>query len=126
MTGYHGGAVATAALAIVVDSISWRWMFVIGAPPALVLVPLVVRHLPESAAYLLAHGRRAEAEEVARRNELQLESAPAVAPHAGEESAAGAAATVRTLFTVRSSGPHRGHTAVLRTAPRPGAVPLPS
>jgi MFS transporter, AAHS family, benzoate transport protein len=100
MTGYHVGAVATAALAIVVvDSIGWRWMFVIGALPALVLVPLMLRHLPESAAYLLAHGRRAEAEEVARRHGLQLETAPAAAPHAGEESAAGAAATVRTLFT---------------------------
>ena len=100
MTGYHVGAVATAALAIVVvDSIGWRWMFVIGALPALVLVPLMVRHLPESPAYLLTHGRRAEAEEVARRHGLRLEGAPAAAPHAGEESAAGAAATVRTLFT---------------------------
>jgi MFS family permease len=100
MTGYHVGAVATAALAIVVvDSIGWRWMFVIGALPALVLVPLMLRHLPESAGYLLAHGRRAEAEEVARRHGLQLETTPAVAPHTGEESAAGAAATVRMLFT---------------------------
>jgi AAHS family benzoate transporter-like MFS transporter len=100
MTGYHVGAVATAALAIVVvDSIGWRWMFVIGALPALVLVPLMVRHLPESPAYLLTHGRRAEAEEVARRHGLQPERAPAAAPHAGEGSTAGAAATVRTLFT---------------------------
>src|SRR3712207_9338237 len=74
-------------------------MFVIGALPALVLVPLMLRHLPESAGYLLAHGRRAEAEEVARRHGLQLETAPSVAPRAGEESAAGAAATVRMLFT---------------------------
>jgi MFS transporter, AAHS family, benzoate transport protein len=101
MTGYHVGAVVTAALAIVVvDSIGWRWMFVIGALPALVLVPLMLRHLPESAAYLLTHGRRAEAEEVARRHGLTLEATPAgAAPRAGEESAGGAAATVRTLFT---------------------------
>ncbi|MGY1591445.1 MFS transporter [Geodermatophilus sp. SYSU D00708] len=101
MTGYHVGAVATAALAIVVvDSIGWRWMFVLGALPALVLVPLMLRHLPESAAYLLAHGRRGEAEEVARRYDLELErpAAPADA-HAGKSSSAGAAATVRTLFT---------------------------
>ncbi|MGY1624732.1 MFS transporter [Geodermatophilus sp. SYSU D00965] len=101
MTGYHVGAVATAALAIVVvDSIGWRWMFVIGALPALVLVPLMLRHLPESAAYLLAHGRRAEAEEVARRYDLELlrPAAPADA-HAGESNSTGAAATVRTLFT---------------------------
>ncbi|MGY1761944.1 MFS transporter [Geodermatophilus sp. SYSU D00779] len=101
MTGYHVGAVATAALAIVVvDSIGWRWMFVLGALPALVLVPLMVRRLPESAAYLLTHGRRAEAEEVARRYGPALEPPPAdAAPRAGEGSAAGAAATVRSLFT---------------------------
>lgn len=100
MTGYHVGAVATAALAIVViPSLGWRWMFVIGALPALVLVPLMLRNLPESPAYLLTHGRRAEAEEIARRHGLQLASAPPAAPHAGEGSAAGAAATVRTLFT---------------------------
>jgi MFS family permease len=97
MTGYHVGAVMTAALAIVViPNLGWRWMFVIGALPALVLVPLMLRHLPESASYLVAHGRRAEAEQVARRYGLELESPQSpVAPHAGK----GAGATVRTLFT---------------------------
>jgi benzoate transport len=97
MTGYHVGAVATAALAIVViPNLGWEWMFVLGSLPALVLVPLMLRLLPESASYLLAHGRRAEAEEVARRHGLELESPAApVAESAGE----GAGATVRTLFT---------------------------
>jgi AAHS family benzoate transporter-like MFS transporter len=97
MTGYHVGAVTTAALAIVViPNLGWRWMFVLGALPALVLVPLMVRQLPESASWLVAHGRRAEAEAVARRHGLELESpAAAVAPHAGEA----AGATIRTLFT---------------------------
>jgi MFS transporter, AAHS family, benzoate transport protein len=97
MTGYHVGAVTTAALAIVViPALGWRWMFVIGALPAVVLIPLMLRHLPESASYLVAHGRRAEAEEVARRYGLALETPAApVAEHAGE----GAAATVKTLFT---------------------------
>ncbi|WP_199584422.1 aromatic acid/H+ symport family MFS transporter [Blastococcus sp. TF02A-30] len=101
MTGYHVGAVATAALGIVViEDLGWRWMFVIGALPALVLVPLMLRHLPESAAYLVAHGRRAEAQEVADRYGLTLEPAAApVSPGAGETTAGGAAATVRTLFT---------------------------
>jgi MFS transporter, AAHS family, benzoate transport protein len=96
MTGYHVGAVATAALAIpVIPSLGWRWMFVIGAAPALVLVPLMVARLPESPSYLLAAGRRAEAEEVARRHGLELarEAGPAV-PAGG-----GATATVRSLFT---------------------------
>ena len=97
MTGYHVGAVATAALAIVViPNLGWRWMFVIGALPALVLVPLMFKQLPESASWLVAHGRRAEAEEVAGRYGLELEDTDApVAPHAGE----GAGATIRTLFT---------------------------
>jgi AAHS family benzoate transporter-like MFS transporter len=92
MTGYHVGAVLTAALAIaVVEPIGWRWMFVIGAAPALLLVPLMLRHLPESPAYLIAHDRRREAEEIARRYGLELEAAPPLET--------GASATVRTLFT---------------------------
>ncbi|MCW2636301.1 MAG: major facilitator superfamily 1 [Blastococcus sp.] len=97
MTGYHVGAVATAALAIVViPELGWRWMFVLGSLPALVLVPLMLRSLPESAAYLVAHGRRAEAEVVAERYGLELEAPDApVAAHAGET----AGATLGTLFT---------------------------
>jgi AAHS family benzoate transporter-like MFS transporter len=53
MTGYHVGAVLTALLGIVViPAMGWRPMFVIGALPALVLVPLILRFLPESAAFL--------------------------------------------------------------------------
>ncbi|MEV5963233.1 aromatic acid/H+ symport family MFS transporter [Kribbella sp. NPDC051952] len=49
MTGYHVGAVLTALLGIlVIPSLGWRAMFVIGAAPALVLFPLMLRHLPES------------------------------------------------------------------------------
>ena len=43
MTGYHVGAVLTALLAIVVMSqagLSWRWMFVIGGVPGLILAPM--------------------------------------------------------------------------------------
>jgi benzoate transport len=97
MTGYHVGAVVTAALAIVViPNLGWRWMFVLGALPALVLVPLMLRQLPESAAYLVAHGRRAEAEEIAGRYGLELEEPAApVSAQAGET----AGATLKTLFT---------------------------
>jgi len=55
MTGYHVGAVLTALIGIlVIESLGWRWMFVIGALPALVLVPLLLRYLPESSAFLQA------------------------------------------------------------------------
>jgi MFS transporter, AAHS family, benzoate transport protein len=47
MTGYHVGAVCTALLGLAVLP-NWRLLFVLGALPALVLVPLMLRHLPES------------------------------------------------------------------------------
>jgi MFS transporter, AAHS family, benzoate transport protein len=53
MTGYHVGAVVTALLGIlVIQRYGWEWMFVIGALPALVLVPLMIKYLPESRAFL--------------------------------------------------------------------------
>ncbi|MFI5612668.1 MFS transporter [Amycolatopsis sp. NPDC051903] len=49
MTGYHVGAVLTALLGIVViPALGWQAMFVLGALPALVLVPLIAARLPES------------------------------------------------------------------------------
>jgi MFS family permease len=52
MTGYHVGAVITALLGIVViPSLGWRVLFLVGAAPALVLVPLMLRHLPETASF---------------------------------------------------------------------------
>ncbi|BAH50513.1 MFS transporter [Rhodococcus opacus] len=95
MTGYHVGAVATAALAIVlIEPFGWRSMFVVGALPAVILIPLMLRYLPESPSYLLAHGKRAEAEAVAKQYGLELESAPAEDAHV-----ATAANPVRALFS---------------------------
>ncbi len=52
MTGYHVGAVLTALLGIlVIPSLGWRAMFVIGAAPALVLLPLMLKYLPESPSF---------------------------------------------------------------------------
>ncbi|MGW4000073.1 MFS transporter [Amycolatopsis sp. NPDC004772] len=49
MTGYHVGAVLTALLGIVlITPLGWRAMFVAGALPAVVLVPLMLKYLPES------------------------------------------------------------------------------
>ncbi|MDF3050142.1 MAG: major facilitator superfamily 1 [Pseudonocardia sp.] len=55
MTGYHVGAVATALLGILlIPRYGWESMFIIGALPALVLVPLLWKFLPESDAFLRA------------------------------------------------------------------------
>lgn len=73
MTGYHVGAVLTALIGIVVIApLGWRWMFVIGAAPALVLVPLLVRYLPESDAFLARRGTvRADAKGTTVREEAK-------------------------------------------------------
>ena len=55
MTGYHVGAVVTALLGIlIIERFGWHWMFIIGALPALILVPLILRYLPESTDFLEA------------------------------------------------------------------------
>jgi MFS transporter, AAHS family, benzoate transport protein len=74
MTGYHAGAVLTALLGIVViPGLGWRPMFVIGALPALVLVPLILRYLPESASFLRERALAAGAAQVTpRRNPVAV------------------------------------------------------
>lgn len=55
MTGYHVGAVLTALLGLgLIPVLGWRAMFVAGAAPALVLVPLMIRFLPESKTFRAA------------------------------------------------------------------------
>jgi AAHS family benzoate transporter-like MFS transporter len=71
MTGYHVGAVVTALLGIVViPGWGWRAMFVIGALPALVLVPLIYRYLPESASFL--RDREAGEQDRQQRNPVSI------------------------------------------------------
>lgn len=90
MTGYHVGAVATALLALLLlPSLGWRSMFIAGAVPGFVLVPLMMRHLPESPAFLLTKGRRAEAEAIARAHGITL-AAPAALGMQEEKASIGA------------------------------------
>ncbi|MGW4826363.1 MFS transporter [Amycolatopsis japonica] len=52
MTGYHVGAVLTSLLGILlIGDLGWRSMFVAGALPAIVLVPLMIKYLPESESF---------------------------------------------------------------------------
>jgi MFS transporter, AAHS family, benzoate transport protein len=67
MTGYHIGAVLTALVGIlVVERFGWQWMFVIGAVPAVALVPLMWRFLPESTAFLRARAGLADRSDTPR------------------------------------------------------------
>lgn len=77
MTGYHVGAVATAILGLILLApFGWRAMFLAGAIPGFVLIPLMMKWLPESPAFLLSQGRRAEAERIADAYGLTLSEAP--------------------------------------------------
>jgi MFS transporter, AAHS family, benzoate transport protein len=73
MTGYHVGAVATALLGIfVIERSGWEWMFVIGALPALVLVPLMLKYLPESESFLRLRSEAPARVEKATRNPVAI------------------------------------------------------
>lgn len=73
MTGYHVGAVSTALLAILLlERFSWPAMFYAGAVPGLILVPLIMKFMPESPAYLASRGRRSEALEIANHYGIAL------------------------------------------------------
>jgi AAHS family benzoate transporter-like MFS transporter len=73
MTGYHAGAVLTALLGIVViPAWGWRPMFVLGALPALVLVPLLLRYLPESESFLRERATGVTASGAGERNPVTI------------------------------------------------------
>lgn len=58
MSGYAGGALLAPLLgAALLTGGSWRWIYVIGAAPALVLLPLALRLLPESPVHEESGGR---------------------------------------------------------------------
>src|SRR5690242_19072718 len=62
MAAFPAGLVVAAGLSLaVIPTLGWRWLFVIGVLPALLLL-FVRRNVPESVRYLLSKGRTAEAE----------------------------------------------------------------
>lgn len=98
MTGYHVGAVLTALLSIVVLADSgnnWRLMFILGALPAVVILPLMWAFLPDSPQYLQARGRSDEARHVAEKYGLPLTDRAA----SGSVEGTKPAGAFRTLFS---------------------------
>lgn len=73
LTGYPLGGVLAALLASPLLSMySWRMMFWIGAIP-LLLIPVIIKFLPESIVFLLSRNRQKEAEAVAKRFNISLD-----------------------------------------------------
>lgn len=78
MTAHQTGGIVAAALGLwVVPSLGWRSVFWLGAVPIVIVVPLAFMLLPESVGFLLAKGRQDEAETLARRYGLTLETSAA-------------------------------------------------
>ena len=102
-TGIAVGGMISALLAIVViPALGWRAMFFIGVLPLVTVVPLVYRFLPESVGFLMAKGRREEAESVARR--FNLPSPQAMTSGRTDEeppARSGNLAGISTLFSSR-------------------------
>ena len=101
MTGYHVGGMLTALLAIpILPLLGWQAMFVVGALPALVLVPLMLKNLPESTSFLVARGRRDEAEGLAERYGISIKPEEVRGVGAEERASEGAGlGAVKTLFS---------------------------
>jgi AAHS family benzoate transporter-like MFS transporter len=75
-SGFSVGGVLAAVLAMnLVPAYGFRVMFWIGMAPLLLVVPLAYRFLPESVSFLLARGRRTEAERLAQRYGVPLDTA---------------------------------------------------
>lgn len=92
-SGFSIGGVLAAVLAInLLPTEGFRVLFWIGITPLFVVVPLAWKFLPESAAYLVARGRRSEAEALAAKYGLTL-AAPGTA-ESGEKQTA-----LATLFS---------------------------
>lgn len=84
------GSLLAALLAILLlPLIGWRGMFLIGALPLVVVLPLALAKMPESPLWLASRGRLDEARAVSERTGVEL---PEIAPGAVSDSAAGASA----------------------------------
>lgn len=91
-----GGSAAGLLGTWIVPDHGWRPMFAIGALPALVIVPLLWRSLPDSLPFLLARGRDDEARRTADRLGVDLPTAID-----GEARAGSSLAALRSLVSSR-------------------------
>ena len=66
------GTVLSAYLAILLlEAFGWRFMFWIGAIP-LLLIPIMIKYLPESVNYLLSRNEREKAEKICERYQMDI------------------------------------------------------
>jgi MFS transporter, AAHS family, benzoate transport protein len=98
-TGYGVGGILASGLAIpLLPTFGWQVMFYINALACLIAVPLAYWFLPESIGFLLFKNRRAEAERVAQRFQVDLNSEEVRLAQREIEAARGARGWKSPLF----------------------------
>lgn len=82
MSAHQVGGILAALLGIcLLPALGWRSMYWVGVVPLVLLVPLIVKYMPESLAFLQAKGRHEEAARTAARLQTTLpESSGGSAP----------------------------------------------
>ena len=76
-SGVPIGSLLSALLAILLlDSIGWRGMFMLGASPLLILLPLAIFRMPESVAWLVSRGKIEQAQALSEKTGVPLPPAP--------------------------------------------------
>jgi AAHS family benzoate transporter-like MFS transporter len=83
-SGVPFGSLLSALLAIMLlGTIGWRGMFLVGALPLITLLPLAFIKMPESPTWLLSRGRVDEARALSERTGVPLDEAPPVVAPVG-------------------------------------------
>ena len=104
-TGYSLGGILASGLAIpIIPAAGWQAMFWIGVLPLVIVVIPAVFFLPESLAFLLAKGRRTEAERIAQRFGISLAAVPA-SPAERTGASSRRTSSFATLFTPQYIAP---------------------
>lgn len=97
MSAHQVGGILASLLGIwLLPALGWRSMYWVGVLPLIVLVPLILKYMPESLAFLQAKGRHREAEETGRQLGVAM-------PEVSSSSATGSVGTsLVKLFTGRN------------------------
>ncbi|GAA3785407.1 aromatic acid/H+ symport family MFS transporter [Streptomyces phyllanthi] len=97
-----GGIIAAFTGMFVIPRFGWQAMFLLGLLPLVLVVPVALKFLPESIAFLRAKGRDAEAEKTARRWDIALEGTPTEASASAQSptgTGPGSMSPVKALFS---------------------------
>jgi AAHS family benzoate transporter-like MFS transporter len=89
-SGVPIGSLLAALLAIILlDSVGWRGMFMIGALPIVTLLPLAFFKMPESVSWLVARGQADKARAISERTGVPMPQAPTAAQKAAKPEKVG-------------------------------------